>query len=69
MAQTQLKPTKITYDKQADALYIYLQKGVFAMNKEVEEGVILDVGKNNKLLGIEVLNASARLGLKKPVKA
>lgn len=32
---------RITYDTQADALYIQLQKGKFACNKEVAEGVIL----------------------------
>ena len=59
----------ITYDKQADALYIYLQKGVFVANKEIEEGVILDIGKNNTLLGVEILNASARVPIENLVSA
>jgi len=52
---------KITYDKEADALYLYFQKGVFSRNKEVEEGIILDIGKGNKILGIEILDASKRI--------
>ncbi|MCX6751496.1 MAG: DUF2283 domain-containing protein [Candidatus Nomurabacteria bacterium] len=52
---------KISYDKTIDALYLSFQDGVFARNKEVEEGIILDLGKGNKILGIEVLNASKRI--------
>lgn len=52
---------KITYDKKADAIYIEFQKGKFVSNKEVEEGIILDLGKNDTILGIEILDASRRL--------
>ena len=52
---------KITYDKKIDALYLYFQEGTFARNKEVEEGIILDIGKGNKILGIEILEASKRI--------
>ena len=52
---------KISYDSQADALYIKLQEGKFVENKEPEDGLILDIGKNNSLLGIEILDASKKL--------
>jgi len=52
---------KITYDKKIDALYLHFQEGVFYRNKEVEEGIILDIGKGNKILGIEILDASNRI--------
>ena len=52
---------KITYDKEADALYLYFQEGVFSSNKEVNEGIILDIGRGNKILGIEILDASKRI--------
>jgi uncharacterized protein YuzE len=52
---------KITYDKKIDAIYIQFQEGVFLRNKEVENGVILDIGKGNKILGIEILGASKRI--------
>jgi uncharacterized protein YuzE len=51
---------KVTYDTQADALYIQLREGKFACNREVAEGVILDLGEDEALLGIEILEASSR---------
>lgn len=54
---------QITYDTEADALYIKFQDGKFLKNKEVQEGVVLDIGEGEALLGIEVLNASARFSL------
>ena len=41
---------KITYDKEADALYLYFQEGTFSHNTEVEDGIVLDMGKKNKIL-------------------
>ncbi|OGI73401.1 hypothetical protein A2737_01255 [Candidatus Nomurabacteria bacterium RIFCSPHIGHO2_01_FULL_41_71] len=55
---------KVTYDKIADALYLHFQEGVFSRNNEVNEGVILDIGKGNKILGIEILDASRKVGKK-----
>jgi len=54
---------RITYDTQADALYIQLQEGKFACNKEVAEGIIFDEGEGGALLGIEILEASTRFSL------
>ena len=51
---------QITYDTEADALYIKLQEGTFLRNEEVKEGVILDIGKGDVLLGIEILEAGSR---------
>ncbi len=51
---------QITYDTKADAMYIKFCDGDFIANKEVEEGIILDFGKGNILLGIEILEASTR---------
>jgi uncharacterized protein YuzE len=52
---------RITYDTEADALYVQLREGEFAANKEVAEGVILDMGEGGVVLGIEILEASTRL--------
>ncbi|MGC9523727.1 MAG: DUF2283 domain-containing protein [Anaerolineae bacterium] len=52
---------KITLDPKADAVYIRLQEGEFVANREVAEGVILDIGENGVVLGIEILEASTRL--------
>jgi len=54
---------QISYDRKADALYIRLRAGKFGTNKEVEEGVVLDLGEDGALLGIEVLEASSLLSL------
>ena len=54
---------RITYDTKADALYISLQEGVFAKNCEAEYGVVMDIGENDELLGIEILDAAKRLDL------
>ena len=55
---------KVTYDTQADALYIQLREGEFVRNQEVAEGIILDIGEDEALLGIEILEASSRFTLK-----
>ena len=51
---------QITYDTKADAMYIKFRDGEFVANREVEEGIIIDMGKGNILLGIEILEASTR---------
>ncbi|MDO8260510.1 MAG: DUF2283 domain-containing protein [Candidatus Magasanikbacteria bacterium] len=52
---------KIEYDKQADALYLIIQKSKkVAKSKEIEDGVIVDFDRNNKVIGFEVLDLSQR---------
>ena len=53
----------ISYDNQADAMYIKLKEGAFGSNEEVSDGVILDLSDKNELLGIEILDASTRFNL------
>ena len=53
----------IAYDVKADALYIKLKEGEFHTNRQVEPGIVLDIGQNNDLLGIEILDASTHLDL------
>ena len=52
---------KISYDPQADAVYIQLREGQFVANREVAEGVILDMGEGEIALGMEILEASTCL--------
>jgi len=54
---------KIEYSKEADALYIHLRDVPVAESKDVEEGVTLDFDTNGHIVGLEVLDASERLGL------
>ena len=54
---------KVFYDSEVDALYIKFNdlepEGVV----EVEEGVNLDVTKDGKIVGMEILNASKKVGI------
>ena len=52
---------EINYDKDADAMYIELRNGKFAKNKKVNEDIILDLDKQGKVLGIELLSVSKNL--------
>ena len=53
---------KTEYDKDVDAAYIYvaypLKAGAVKKTIKVEEHIFLDFDENNKLLGIEILDAS-----------
>lgn len=44
-------------------LYIHLREAPGAESRDVEEGVTLDFDANGHIIGIEVLDASERLGL------
>lgn len=52
---------EITYDKEADAMYIEFRKGEFAKNKKIDDFTIIDLDKQENLLGIELLEVSKRI--------
>jgi len=61
----------IAYNDKTDLLYIRLDDGKQAIiNKRVSEDIVLDVGENDKIIGIEILDASRHVSLEKllPVK-
>lgn len=53
---------KFEYDEEVDAAYIYLEypikEGEAKKTIELNENIILDFDDKNKLLGVEILNAS-----------
>jgi uncharacterized protein YuzE len=53
---------QVEYDKKADAMYIWLRKAKYDISEELAENVILDLDKNGRIIGIEVLGASKNLG-------
>ena len=55
---------KIEYDKEADALYIQFQKKKVALTKEIEEGINVDLDRDGKVIGIEIIGVSERYKLK-----
>jgi len=52
---------KITFDKEADAVYIELGSGEFASNKKIDNNTIIDLDEDGNILGIELLNVSKRI--------
>ena len=64
---------KFTYDKEADAAYVYLKypikKGESEKTIELDDNIIIDFDKNGKLIGMEILNASTVLNKKELLKA
>ncbi len=57
---------KITYDDKTDLLYIRLDESrQEVMNKRVAEGIVLDIGEGDRIVGIEILEASTHVSLDK----
>ena len=54
---------RIEYSKQVDALYIHLREAPVAESRDVEEGVTLDFDAEGHIVGLEILDASERMGL------
>ena len=52
------------YDKEVDAIYIKFGNRKPDGVVEISEGVNLDTTSENKIVGIEILNASKRLNIK-----
>ncbi|MFQ5454872.1 MAG: DUF2283 domain-containing protein [Nitrospirota bacterium] len=43
---------KIEYDREVDALYIRIQEKEVFRTKEIEEGINLDIDKEDKVVGL-----------------
>ncbi len=54
---------KINYDNEIDAVYIEFSKEVPEGVVEIKEGVNLDVTKNGRIVGLEILDASQKVSL------
>jgi uncharacterized protein YuzE len=55
---------KITYDDKKDLLYIrFDEKKQDVVNKRVAEDIVLDMGSEDKIIGIEILEASKHIDL------
>ncbi len=55
---------RITFDKEADALYIEFVEGKFHSNKKIDDETIIDLDSKGNILGIELLSVSKRIPLK-----
>ena len=61
----------ILYNDKIDLLYIRLdERKQEVVNKRISEDIVLDIGKDERLIGIEILDASKRVNLKNllPIK-
>jgi len=61
----------IAYNDKTDLLYIRLDdRKQDAINKRVSDDIVIDVGENDKIIGIEILDASRHVSLENilPVK-
>ena len=61
----------IIYNDKTDLLYIRLDdKKQDVINKRVSEDIVLDIGENDRIIGIEILDASKHVSLDRllPVK-
>jgi len=62
---------EILYNAKADLLYIRIDdQKQEVINRQLGEDVVLDIGEEGRIVGIEILDASKRLNLEKlfPVK-
>jgi uncharacterized protein YuzE len=55
---------KVHYDAEVDAVYIKLGSQKPDGVVEITEGVNLDTTSENKIVGIEILNASEKMSIK-----
>ncbi len=61
----------ILYSDRTDLLYIRLDdRKQDVVNRRVSEDIVLDIGEGNRIIGIEILDASKHVTLEKllPVK-
>lgn len=61
----------VTYNGQSDLLYIrFDEKKQEIINKKISDDVVLDMGEGERIVGLEILNASKNLSLQNllPIK-
>ena len=57
---------RVIYNPKSDLLYLRLDdRQQQVINRRVDENVVLDLGDDQKIVGIEVLDASKHLSLEK----
>jgi uncharacterized protein YuzE len=57
---------QILYDSKTDLLYLRLdERKPSVLNKRLADDIVLDMGEDDKIIGIEILDASKHLNLEK----
>ncbi len=56
---------QITYNSRTDLLYIRLdERKQPVINRRLSDDIVLDIGERDRIVGIEILDASKRLNLR-----
>ena len=56
----------IHYDSKTDLLYLRIgSSSQEVINKRVTDEIVLDIGENEKIIGIEIMDASKHINLEK----
>jgi len=53
---------KIKYDKEVDILYISFLENKIIESDEQKPGIIMDYDKDGNIVGLEILNATDKIG-------
>lgn len=59
---------KITYDPKVDAMYIRFKSGKYDHTKKITDQILVDLAKDGKVIGLEILDAKEQFGDIKPAK-
>ena len=51
---------QVSFDKVADALHLQFSHGKVKDSEEINDGIIVDYGENEDIIGIEILNYTER---------
>jgi uncharacterized protein YuzE len=52
---------RVSYDEQADALYVRLAESEIAESEEIRPGVVIDLDGRGEVVAIEILRVGERL--------
>ena len=56
----------IHYDSKTDLLYLRIEPSAQeVINKRVSDEIVLDIGENEQIIGIEIMDASKHINLEK----
>ena len=57
---------EILYNSKTDLLYLRLDdRKQQVLNKRISEDIVIDIGEGNRIVGIEILDASKNLNLER----
>ncbi|MBI3623315.1 DUF2283 domain-containing protein [Candidatus Pacearchaeota archaeon] len=52
---------KIDFDTKNDVMRIKFQEGEYEISKEIDDGIVIDMTKDNQIIAIEILDVSEKI--------